>query len=47
MKVVIQYGALLIDARIEMRDGGETMVVVPVAPLAGGGVTDKEEGGGK
>lgn len=46
MKVVIQYGALLIDARIEMRDGGETMVVVPVAPLAEK-APETKEGGGK
>ena len=30
MKVVVQQDGMLIDARIEMRDGGETMVVVPV-----------------
>ncbi|MDO4185106.1 MAG: hypothetical protein Q4D30_01260 [Bacteroidales bacterium] len=30
MKVVVRQDGMLIDARIEMRDGGETMVVVPV-----------------
>ena len=30
MKVVVRQDSMLIDARIEMRDGGETMVVVPV-----------------
>lgn len=35
MKVKILVGDMLVDARIEMRDGGDTMVAIPVVPLVG------------
>lgn len=35
MKVKILVGDMLVDARIEIRDGGDTMVAIPVVPLVG------------